>query len=81
MSKYGRRAPSSRMTRSRSSGLLKSQELPSGPGRPSNAPAGKTPSPGQRAATAVARGGENASPPPWPAPRLELLQPQKSALA
>eukprot|EP00969_Alexandrium_andersonii_P299804 13253896-Alexandrium_andersonii.AAC.1 len=49
MSKYGRRAPSSRTTRSRSSGLLKPHELPSGPGRASKAPAGKTPRPGQRA--------------------------------
>eukprot|EP00969_Alexandrium_andersonii_P217916 9625736-Alexandrium_andersonii.AAC.1 len=49
------------MTRSRSSGLLKSQELPSRPGRMSNAPAGKTPGLGLRTAAAVTRSGENTS--------------------
>eukprot|EP00969_Alexandrium_andersonii_P259864 11490632-Alexandrium_andersonii.AAC.1 len=49
------------MTRPRSSGLLKPHELPSGPGRTSNVPAGKTPSFGLRAAAVVTRGGENAS--------------------
>eukprot|EP00969_Alexandrium_andersonii_P096835 4274941-Alexandrium_andersonii.AAC.1 len=61
MSRYGRRAPSSRMARSRSSGSLKSHELPSGPGRMSKAPAGKTPKLGLRAAAAVTLGGENTS--------------------
>eukprot|EP00969_Alexandrium_andersonii_P257511 11385595-Alexandrium_andersonii.AAC.1 len=49
------------MARSRSPGLLKSHELPSGPGRTSKAPAGKTPIPGLRLAAAVTRGGENTS--------------------
>eukprot|EP00969_Alexandrium_andersonii_P284630 12582576-Alexandrium_andersonii.AAC.1 len=49
------------MARSRSQGLLKSHEIPSGPGRISQAPAGKTPSLGLRAAAAVTRGGENTS--------------------
>eukprot|EP00969_Alexandrium_andersonii_P356491 15446647-Alexandrium_andersonii.AAC.1 len=49
------------MARSRSPGLLKSHELPSGPGRMSKATAGKTPNLGSRAAAAVARGRENAS--------------------
>eukprot|EP00969_Alexandrium_andersonii_P345465 15270141-Alexandrium_andersonii.AAC.1 len=54
MSKNGRRAPNSRMARSQSSGLLKSHEPPSGPGRTSKAPAGKTPNLGLRAVAAVA---------------------------
>eukprot|EP00969_Alexandrium_andersonii_P130862 5786927-Alexandrium_andersonii.AAC.1 len=61
MSRNRRRAPKSRMALSRPSGLLKSHELPSGPGRMSKAPAGKTPNLGLRAAAAVARGGENTS--------------------
>eukprot|EP00969_Alexandrium_andersonii_P164291 7261456-Alexandrium_andersonii.AAC.1 len=59
--RYGRRAPSSRWTRSRSSGLLKPHKPPSGLGRMSNAPAGKTPGLGLRAAAAVPRGGSNTS--------------------
>eukprot|EP00969_Alexandrium_andersonii_P087098 3842456-Alexandrium_andersonii.AAC.1 len=61
MSRHGRRAPSNRVARSRSSGLLKSHELPSGPGRISKAPAGNTPKLGLLAAAAVTLGGENTS--------------------
>eukprot|EP00969_Alexandrium_andersonii_P015009 656215-Alexandrium_andersonii.AAC.1 len=61
MSRYGRRAPSNRMARSRSPGLLKSHELPSGPGRISIAPAGKNPELGLLAAAAVTLGGESTS--------------------
>eukprot|EP00969_Alexandrium_andersonii_P005358 233023-Alexandrium_andersonii.AAC.1 len=50
-----------RITRSRSSGLLKSHDIPPGPGRKSNAPAGRTPERGRRSAMAATRGGENTS--------------------
>eukprot|EP00969_Alexandrium_andersonii_P140589 6218282-Alexandrium_andersonii.AAC.1 len=61
MSKNGRRAPNNWMARSRSPGLLKSHQLPSGPGRTSKAPAGRTPKLGLLAAAAITRGGENTS--------------------
>eukprot|EP00969_Alexandrium_andersonii_P150103 6637504-Alexandrium_andersonii.AAC.1 len=51
-----------RTTRSRSSGLSKSDEAPApGPGRKSNAPAGRTPRRGRLSAIAVALGGEKTS--------------------
>eukprot|EP00969_Alexandrium_andersonii_P262201 11590704-Alexandrium_andersonii.AAC.1 len=46
------------MTRSRSSGLSKSQDAPPGPGRKPNAPAGRTPRRGRLSAMAVTLGGE-----------------------
>eukprot|EP00969_Alexandrium_andersonii_P069884 3084640-Alexandrium_andersonii.AAC.1 len=50
-----------RITRSRSSGLSKSHDTPPGPGRESNAPAGRTPRRGRRSAMAIALGGEKTS--------------------
>eukprot|EP00969_Alexandrium_andersonii_P336182 14859910-Alexandrium_andersonii.AAC.1 len=50
-----------RITRSRSSGLQKYHDTPPGPGRKSNAPAGRTPRRGRRSAIAVTLGGENTS--------------------
>eukprot|EP00969_Alexandrium_andersonii_P161174 7122918-Alexandrium_andersonii.AAC.1 len=50
-----------RTTRSRSSGLSKSQDAPPGPGRKLSAPAGGTPRRGRLSAMAVALGGENTS--------------------
>eukprot|EP00969_Alexandrium_andersonii_P091518 4039624-Alexandrium_andersonii.AAC.1 len=50
-----------RTTRSRSSGLSKSQDTPPGPGRKSNAPAGRTPRRGRLSAIAATLGGEKTS--------------------
>eukprot|EP00969_Alexandrium_andersonii_P254568 11251963-Alexandrium_andersonii.AAC.1 len=49
------------MTRSRSSGLPKSHDEPPGPGRKSNAPAGRTPRRGRLSAMAATLRGENTS--------------------
>eukprot|EP00969_Alexandrium_andersonii_P010588 461067-Alexandrium_andersonii.AAC.1 len=61
MSRNGRRAPSTWVARSRSPSLLKSHEPPPGPGRTSNAPAGRAPKLGLLAVATVTRGGENTS--------------------
>eukprot|EP00969_Alexandrium_andersonii_P197130 8709656-Alexandrium_andersonii.AAC.1 len=73
------------MTKSRSSGLL-AQGLPSGLGRTSNAPAGRTPSRWSRAAAAMTRGGEKtsatdarASPGIAPAAKRALARPAASS--